>query len=119
MTDTSNMTLADWLAQPVVEMRTEHYNAMKPTKVVDQGLQHEHGAINGYYPYASRPKPQPVGMQTGLNDLTGESQLYIEVYDTYTPVSHLLLEPWLSDGLPPAQPSSMNHNTSVIDYDAP
>lgn len=119
MSNQSMMTLADWLAQPVVNMKTEHHTAMKPTKVVDQGLQHEHGAVNGYYPYASRPEPQPVGMQTGLNDLTGESFEYTEVYDMYTPVGLLLLDPWIGEDSPPTQPPSLNHNTRVIDYDAP
>lgn len=114
MTD-KDMTIAEWLAAPSRAFGSEHFKAIKPTQVVDQGLQHEHAAVNGYYPFADRPEPQPVGMKTGLDDLHGDEQRYIDqVYDQYTPVGvAMAIGGQLPDDAAPLQPKTLNHNTAV------
>ena len=110
-----DITIAEWLAQPVKALGTEHFRSIKPTEVLDQGLEHEHAAVNGFYPYADRPEPQPVGMQTGLNDLTGDAhRLKDQVYEEYTPIGVAMFPGYaLPDDAPPTQPKTLNHNTAV------
>ena len=110
-----DMTIAEWLAQPVKALGAEHFTAIRPTEALDQGLEHEHAAVNGFYPYADRTEPQPVGMQTGLNDLTGDAhRLKDQVYEEYTPIGVAMFPGHgLPDDAPPTQPKTLNHNTNV------
>lgn len=107
-----------WLSAPVPEMKSETPEGDK-VLVVDQGLQYEHAAVNGYVAYADRPDPQPVGLETGLNDLTGEStSVECACYMTYTPIGTVMLrlDEVTEDEL---CPPTMNHRSPVIDYVPP
>ena len=106
-----------WLSSPVPATASETPEAPK-LLVVDPGLQYEHAAVNGFIAYADRADPQPVGMQTGLNDLTGESQREYQCYRAYTPVGWALLEleEVTQDDL---CPPTMNHRSPAVDYIPP
>ena len=106
------------MSAPVPEMKSETPEGDK-VLVVDQGLQYEHAAVNGYVAYADRPDPQPVGLETGLNDLTGESTTSeYACYRAYTPVGTvmMMLDEVTEDEL---CPPTLNHRSPVIDYVPP
>ena len=105
-----------WLAAPTPAVNSETPEGAK-VLVVDQGLQYEHAAINGFVGYADRPDPQPVGLETGLNDLTGESLWEYGCYMAYTPVGTIML----TDDVTEEElcPPTMNHRSPVIDYIPP
>lgn len=106
-----------WLSATTPAVASELPEGAK-VLVVDQGLQYEHAAVNGFVAYPDRPDPQPVGMQTGLNDLTGDSEKPYMCYMAYTPVgvAMMCLEEVTADEL---CPPTMNHRSQAIDYVPP